>query len=173
MTKEELHEMVATIDPVNQEYILKNGDIQKEFEWINSYENKGRADMADYCIEKLLEKIHKFDSTHLVPSNAKVGEGATVLLWSDRHAGTIVKVTPKTIQIRRDKAVLDPNWKPEIIPGGFAGHCVNQADQSYTYELDPDGCVYRFVWSDKHQSYGRPNDLRAIKGRHEFYDFNF
>lgn len=173
MTREELREMVVTIDPVNQEYILKNSDILEEFDWINRYENKGRADMADYYTEKLREKIQEFDRTHLVPSNAKVGEGATVLFWSDRHAGTIVKVTPKTIQIRRDKATLDPNWKPEIIPGGFAGHCINQSEQTYMYEEDPNGYLYKFHWSEKYQSFGTPNNLRALKGRHEYFDYNF
>ena len=34
-----------------------------------------------------------------------VGMGATILMWTDRHAATIVKVTPCTIHVKRDKAI--------------------------------------------------------------------
>ena len=35
---------------------------------------------------------------------AVVGMGCTVLSWTDRHAATVIKVTPKTITVQRDKA---------------------------------------------------------------------
>ena len=61
----------------------------------------------------------------------KVGMGATILCWSDRHAATIVKVTKATIHVRRDKAIrTDKNGMSEI--------------QTYTYEPDPDAPVEVF-----------------------------
>ena len=109
----------------------------------------------------------------LTPETAKVGEGATILKWSDRTACTIIKVTPKTVWVQEDKSTLDPEWKPEWLVGGFAGHCVNQASQQWIYERDPDGQVHKFRWSEKYQMFGKPNEYRLIEGRHHFYDYNF
>ena len=47
------------------------------------------------------------------PETAKVGDGATIVLWSDRHACTIVKVTKAFVWVQRDQAVLSGDWKPE------------------------------------------------------------
>lgn len=79
----------------------------------------------------------------------------------------------KYYQTCRDKATLNPDFKPEFIPGGFAAHCTNQSEQSYTYEPDEKGEVTTFHWSDKFQRYGQPGNLTLSKGRHEFYDYNF
>ena len=68
---------------------------------------------------------------------------------------------------------IKTNFKPEFVPGGFAAHCTNQEDQTYTYERDPNGETKTFRWSNKFGSYGKPGDLRLAKGRHEFYDYNF
>ena len=46
----------------------------------------------------------------------------------------------KTIWMQEDTATLD-DWKPEFIPGGFAGHCVNNAEQRYAYQPNPDGVL--------------------------------
>ena len=70
-------------------------------------------------------------------SEVEIGDGVTEYLYSDAHAFTVIAKTKKTITIQRDKAILDPNFKPEWIAGGFAGHCTNQEDQTYTYERNP------------------------------------
>lgn len=102
----------------------------------------------------------------------EVGDGVTLNLWSDRQAYTIIRRTPYTLTLQRDKATLDPNFKPEFIVGGFAAHCTNQDEQSYTYERDPNGGTTVVYWSKK---YGRFMYLgKSISvGRHEFYDYNF
>ena len=64
----------------------------------------------------------------------KEGDGATVCYYTDRHACTVIKRTPKTLTLRQDKAILDPSFKPDFIPGGFFGTVINQNEQSYTYE---------------------------------------
>jgi hypothetical protein len=54
--------------------------------------------------------------------NPTVGDGATVCHYSDRTACTVIRISAsgKTVWMQEDTAVLD-DWKPEFIPGGFAG----------------------------------------------------
>lgn len=86
----------------------------------------------------------------------------------------------RQVEVRRDTAILDPNFKPEIIPGGFVGHCINQNEQSYTYEENLNGQVSRFslrkwrglyVWTAKGTAPGGRQELS--KGRKKFHDYNF
>lgn len=168
-----LREIVESIDKVNAEYILRNAEILEEYRWLERYKSQGKDDTSKFVEERLIEKIKEYDSTHLTPANAKVGDGATINLWSDRHACTIIKVTKTTVTVQRDTAILNPDFKPEFIPGGFVGHCINQSEQSYTYERDEQGTIETIHWSEKHQRYGRPGFTTLSKGRHEFYDYNF
>lgn len=141
--------------------------------WSPAFPGHSREQSIANAVDDVLVSAEKLNENKLTPVTAKVGDGATICLWSDRHAGTIIKVTKSTITVQRDKATLDPNWKPEFIPGGFAGHCTNQEDQTYTYERNPKGETYTFHWSKKYNCYGQPGNLKAIKGRREFYDYNF
>jgi len=112
----------------------------------------------------------------------KVGDGCTYHMYSDAHAYTVIKVSKsgKKVLVQRDKATLSKDFKPEVIPGGFAGHCINQREQSYTYERDEEGLTRsfslrkwrgRYVWCQT----GTHCDGRMELGkdRHEFYDYNF
>jgi len=104
----------------------------------------------------------------------KVGMGATIHMYSDSHAYTIVGVTKsgKTITLQKDKATMDPNFKPEIEPGGFVGHCSNQDEQTYSYEQDPEG----FTIKARLRKDGRYHSKQGKVGigyRREFYDYNF
>jgi len=187
MTKQELHDLVKSIDPINAEYIIADSVVLREFNVLNRFkdesiplgyklsgdEQERRKSIIEMCHRDLAKKIAKFGDERLTPANVKVGDGATVLLWSDYHAGTIVKVTKATITIRRDKATLDPNFKPEFIPGGFAAHCTNQNEQRWSYEPNENGHLTTLHWSKKYNRYGTPGNPSAIKGRHEFYDYNF
>lgn len=189
MTHEQLTELVKSIDPINAEYIMANHDIANEYESLSRWERKDPIclsalskdddpearckSIADMVRDRLEEKIREFDSRHLTPVNVKVGDGVTVNYWSDRHAGTVVKVTKSTVTIRRDKAIKDPNFKPDFIIGGFAAHCTNQDERTYTYEPDENGQLTTIHWSKKYNRYGTPGNLSVSKGRHEFYDYNF
>ena len=108
-------------------------------------------------------------------SEIEIGDGVTEYLYSDAHAYTVIAKTKKTITIQRDKAILDPNFKPEWIAGGFAGHCTNQEEQTYTYERDPEGAKVRCFWSERLGCYttGGDQSIKIGRGRHEFYDYNF
>ena len=105
-------------------------------------------------------------------SSWKVGDGATLHFWTDAHAYTVIAVSAsgKTVTIQRDKATLNPDWKPDFHPGGFAGHVANQASQQYTYEPDPQGAMRKVRLT---KTGWKSSGQRVTPGRHEFYDYNF
>ena len=115
----------------------------------------------------LIRRIERF--------NVQVGDGVTICYWSDQHAATVISRTAKSITVQRDTATLDPSFKPEFIVGGFAGHCTNQDEQTYTYERNPKGRIETYRWSNKYGQYRSAGDqsIKIINGRHEFYDYNF
>jgi len=101
----------------------------------------------------------------------EVGDGVTLHLWSDRHACTVIAKTKTTITIRRDKAIRNPDFRP--VYEGLC--CINQDEQEYTYEPDPNGEVIRCRWSEKRGRYqtGSDGSMGISRGRHEYYDYNF
>lgn len=105
----------------------------------------------------------------------EVGDGVTMHLWSDAHACTIISRTDKTLTIQRDKAIRDPSFKPQWVPGGFSAICTNSEEQSWTYERDPAGEIIRCRWSEKNGCWqsGSDGSIRISRGRHEHYDYNF
>lgn len=113
----------------------------------------------------LIDRIRNYD--------VRVGDGMTATLYSDSHAYTIVKRTAKTLTLRRCKATLDPNWKPEFVAGGFAGHCTNQNEQRYTYEEVEGGEEIVVRWSEKLGRWTHKTYRLITLGRHEFRDYNF
>jgi len=95
--------------------------------------------------------------------------------WSDVNPYEVVRViSDKTLEIREMNAERDESWKPEIVVGGFAGHCVNQNEQRWIITSDDSREVVRIRlsakkgWQDKH---GRRFSLseKPVK----FYDYNF
>lgn len=155
----------------NAQYIMQDSAVQQELEFLKWKESEG--DTEEYFYRYAWERIERIANNMLTPATVQVGDGVTVKLWTDRHAATVIKKTKFSVTIQYDKATLDPNFKPEWIPGGFAAHCINQDEQTYTYERDPNGRTETFRWSNRYGSYGQPGNPRLIKGRHEFYDYNF
>lgn len=95
--------------------------------------------------------------------------------YTDVHPFEVVKViSEKTLEIRRMDAKLDPNWKPEIHPGGFVGNCSNQNDQKYTYSSVEDAPTIRIrkhsngKWYDKNKS-----RYSLADAPRKFHDYNF
>lgn len=121
----------------------------------------------------------------------KVGNAATFLCHSDRHACTIFEVvSPTRLVLRRDRAILRnavDSDQPDALtftPGGFCGHVSGQ--QRFTYEPDVDGTFYTVTLRRMKQRDGSvklrwveagssaKNGRRAVLGcRDEHYDFNF
>lgn len=102
-----------------------------------------------------------------------VGDGATVCHYSDRTACTVIRISPsgKTLWMQEDTAVPD-GWKPEFVQGGFAGHCVNNADQTYQYSPNPHGTTHR-ASRRKDGRFRTTNGQPVIPGRRQFHDYNF
>jgi len=99
---------------------------------------------------------------------------ANNICYSDAYPYEIVRIiSAKTIEVREMDTERDPNWKPEIIPGGFSGHCTNQDEQRWTYKSNPERPVKRIRlnkrgWQDKYGSrFYLSNEPRR------FHDYNF
>jgi hypothetical protein len=105
--------------------------------------------------------------------NPSAGDGATICRFSDRTACTVVRVTPSghTLYLQPDTATLD-GWKPKIIPGGFSGHCVNNEEQRYTYEANPNAPFHRAT-RRKDGRFRTSQGESVIPGRNHFHDYNF
>jgi hypothetical protein len=92
------------------------------------------------------------------PGDVHVGCAATVIFARDLHGATVIKVTPKTVTVQIDKAIrTDTNGMSD--------------QQSYIFERNPKGAIYRF-WKTKWGWSARGMGLR-IGDREEFYDYTF
>ena len=109
----------------------------------------------------------------LVREKPQVGNGAAVHLYTDVEAYTIIARTPQTLTLQRAKAKLAADWKPEIIPGGFAGHCVNNNEQRWEIEPDPNGYIKKAYWSEAKCGFFVEGSCRVSLGYCEHYDYNF
>jgi len=90
----------------------------------------------------------------------QVGQAATVRYISDRHAATVIAVSPtgSKVTVREDKATrTDDNGTSDT--------------QSYTYERNPDGKVH--VFHLRKGRYATDGKILAIGYRSEFYDYSF
>ena len=103
----------------------------------------------------------------------EVGDRAHVMMWSDIYPVTILRKTATTLTVRRDKATLDPNWKPDWIIGGFSAHCTNNEDQEWIIEEDPDGEIEVFRWSKRLNCFKDKSDCKLLPGWKKFHDYNF
>lgn len=88
-----------------------------------------------------------------------VGMGATILMWTDRRAATIIKITPTQVHIQRDKAIRSDN-------NGMS-EC-----QSYTFERDPYAKIEIFRLHKNGAYKGKCGQLR-IGERDEYHDYSF
>jgi len=96
-------------------------------------------------------------------SKPELEMGATILHWSDRTPATIIAITPsgKTITLRADNAIRTDN-------NGFS------ESQSYEYEPDPNGTIYRATLR-KDGMYRLVNGKsRVVLGsRRKYHDYSF
>lgn len=170
--KAELEVLEKQRDDISQEIF----EATKDIEDMRESERKS-AEMYREKVWPLYDLISEkqFEVSREMNREIEVGDGVTFHLWSDAYACTVISRTDKRMVIQRDKATLSPDFKPEFVVGGFAGHCLNQEEQSYTYERDPNGEKYVCNWSEKHGCWrsGADASFRISRGRHEFYDYNF
>jgi hypothetical protein len=104
----------------------------------------------------------------------KIGEGATILNYSDKIACTVIAMTPKSITVQEDTATLlngfNSNAKDKLTfsTGGFLGHV--SGEQRYSYSPNASGIKHTFKQTTKKGVIG----VRGlITGRSHLYDYNF
>lgn len=116
-----------------------------------------------------------------VASRFQLAPGSRVGIrgWSDIAPGTVVDCSRsgRRVTVRLDRAELHPDWKPELIPGGFSAHCANQHEQKWLITEDPNGPTLDYSlrhdgqWWAVGQKQG--SGSRLVEGWRKFYDFNF
>jgi hypothetical protein len=97
----------------------------------------------------------------------QVGMGATILCWTDRHAGTIIEVTADSFVVQEDRATrTDKNGMSDC--------------QSYSYEPDPNGprTTFKRVKRGKAKGDWRENGVKDGRGvligrRDKHHDYSF
>lgn len=97
----------------------------------------------------------------------EVGMGATVLMWSDRRAGTISRVSPskKTLWFQSDKATrVDTNGMSDA--------------QAYEYERQPDAPEAEYTLRKNGRWVRKGSPMKGsgsllIGVRDEHYDYSF
>ena len=95
----------------------------------------------------------------------------TELGWSDRHPWVEISRTEKTRKLSPVRVTKDPDWRPAFVPGGFAGHCMNQSDQTWIYN-GVDTAVTITIRETKRGWANRGVRFLPDVAR-EFYDYNF
>ena len=97
----------------------------------------------------------------------KIGDGATVLCWTDRHAATVVAVSKsgKTVSVQRDtQKRIDSNGMSEM--------------QEYECTPNPNGFRLTFTlrsngaWAEKGQPM-RGGARLSVGERRPYFDFSF
>lgn len=98
-----------------------------------------------------------------------IGKYINQYLWTDvQPLGKIVGVKGKaTLILARVSCTQDESVKMEFIPGGFAGHCVNNREQKWIYEVDESSTF------PVRLSKSLLRRCRIEDGPYNFFDFNF
>lgn len=110
----------------------------------------------------------------------KIGQRCSEIMYSDVNPYEVVEIiSEKKIKVRSMNAELDKAFNPEIIAGGFAGHCVNQRDQKWIITSNPNGAVITLTLrkSGKFRPVGAKDSYGSIwfdmSGARKLYDYNF
>jgi hypothetical protein len=94
--------------------------------------------------------------------------------YSQVYPYEIIRViSDKTIEVREMEALPDPNWKPRILPGGFAGHCENQYEQTWIIVSNTKNPVIRIRKRKDGQWYSNMGRHVFEDKPRYFYDYNF
>jgi hypothetical protein len=94
--------------------------------------------------------------------------------YSDVNPYEVIRrVSDKTIDIRPMDAERDPSWQPDFVPGGFCGTVINQSEQKWVINSNPQARTVRIRlgkqgWRDAHG-----NRYQLADEPVKFYDYNF
>lgn len=168
-------------------------DVFDKMAFVTEKELKNRQSFYDENIVPINDELRMLNSQleYLEP-RYEVGDGISFGAGTDSEAYTVIAVSKsgKKITVQRDKATMAPEYKPEFVAGGFAGHCTNNSEQRYTYERDEDGIKYQLTLRTKKldpkynegrtkREYWLPvgwktgQHVGATPGRSKFHDYNF
>lgn len=93
--------------------------------------------------------------------------------YSQTYPWVVVSETAMTKTLAKVNVKRDPEWKPHIIPGGFAGHCDNQHEQTWLFDKIDEARTMTIQMSKKHGDW-RHKGVRFLEDvATEFYDYNF
>lgn len=113
-----------------------------------------------------------------IAENKPVKAFANFSGWSDIEPFEVVKVcTENKVVIRSMQAERAEGWKPEIVSGGFAGHCTNNNDQRKAWDISSDegGYLVTIRWSKAKLRWQCADGSRYFMSDQPVkkYDFNF
>jgi hypothetical protein len=107
--------------------------------------------------------------------NTEIKKYANLYLFSEAYPYEVVEIkTPRKVMIRKMNSVLDKNFKPEVIPGGFVGHCVNNDEQKWNYSSNENAVSFSIRLNKKGEwkdVYG--NKYGMDENPFRKYDYNF
>lgn len=113
----------------------------------------------------------------------KVGDRVSFGGYSDVYPATVIKRTPKSVTVRKDKGRLlngANSGEPDALkcyPGGFAAHF----EGTHRYEImeDPEGSKVKFTWREKAGMWVMVGDDprtaggKLMEGWSMYHDLNF
>ena len=91
--------------------------------------------------------------------------------YSQSYPWIEVSRTAKTVKLAKVKVAKDPDWKPEMHPGGFAAHCSNQHSQTWLFDGVNDDHTKTIRLTKKGWTYKGTQFSEDCAV--EFYDYNF
>ena len=96
--------------------------------------------------------------------------------YTDVYPYEVIRhITPKTIENRAMNSVLAPEFKPDIQPGGFAGHCTNNTEQQqkWLFSTDESARVIRIRLHKDGGWYHKGSRFQLGDKPRRFHDYNF
>jgi hypothetical protein len=113
-----------------------------------------------------------------IARNKPIRAFCNYIMYSDVEPFEVVeRRTDNKVMIRMMDAERRDDWKPEIIPGGFSGHCVNNHDQGKAWDIKSNEAnpLIAVRWSNAKcgwfDSYGGRYSMEDAPRKK--YDFNF
>lgn len=97
-----------------------------------------------------LEHLHRNGT----PDIGKIGEGATILMYSDTYPCTIIARTGKTVTVQEDNHKIESGTWPDF---------------DYSYSPNPEGPVTIFRWSNSHGWQNKNAGRKLLIGTRRYY----
>ena len=125
--------------------------------------------MSTFMERQIAEQIERNKPIKTYANNA---------MYSDTEPYEVIKIcTENKVIVRQMQAERSPDWKPNIVAGGFSGHCTNNDDQRNAWVIEPWGAGREVTirWSKAKRQWQSADGSRFYMSDHpvKHYDFNF